>query len=260
MPGNPGTVQTSHQPAQLQTPARSQVRYGRRTSPPENGIPYAKRAAETWNDVVVKRVRKGVQTMPLSAAFPVSLDRSEMFARDVQATRPELGRFAYLLVGNSAAADDLLAEAYARAWPHYRRGEIDNLGGYLRRSIANLANGRLRRVRLERREMATRRIDWRAPRTEAPEGGFEQRVDSQDQLWRAIWSLPPNQRVVVVLRHAEDRSEEETADLLGISLGTVKSRLARGLATLREKLEHQEHRAAQQAGHRTDQDEGRRGR
>ena len=47
----------------------------------------------------------------------------------------------------------------------------------------------------------------------------------------------PNQRVVVVLRHAEDRSEEETAALLGISLGTVKSRLARGLAALRSKLE-----------------------
>jgi RNA polymerase sigma-70 factor (sigma-E family) len=192
----------------------------------------------------MKRVKKGVHTMPVSVAFPVTLDRSETFARDVQATKADLGRFAYLLVGSSAGADDLLAEAYARAWPHYKRGEIDNLGAYLRRSIANLSNGRLRRIRLERRETETRRVDWRAPRMASPESGFEQQVDTQDLLWRAIWSLPPNQRAVVVLRHAEDRSEEETAEILGISLGTVKSRLARGLVTLREKLEYQERREA----------------
>jgi len=188
----------------------------------------------------MKRVRKDMQTMRVSVAVPLTQDRSEAFAREVQATKADLGRFAYLVVGSSTGADDLLAEAYARAWPHYKRGEIENLPAYLRRSIANLANGRLRRIRLERREVATRRIDWRAPRLASPEGGFEQRVESHDQLWHAIWKLPAQQRVVVVLRHAEDRSEEETAALLGISVGTVKSRLARGLATLRDKLERQE--------------------
>ncbi len=68
----------------------------------------------------------------------------------------------------------------------------------------------------------------------------------RDLLWRAIWSLPPKQRAVVVLRHAEDRSEEETAAILGISLGTVKSRLARGLGALRERLERQEQRGPHQ--------------
>lgn len=194
------------------------------------------------NAIVIRRVRKGVHTVRVDRALPMTLDRAESFAREVEATKAELGRFAYLLVGSSSGADDLLAEAYARAWPHFRRGEIDNLPGYLRRSIANLANGRLRRIRLERREVASRRIDWRSPRLQSPEGGYEERIDAQDQLWDAIWSLPPHQRVVVVLRHAEDRSEEETAELLGISLGTVKSRLARGLATLREKLEAQQRR------------------
>jgi len=193
-----------------------------------------------WNAFVMKRVRKDMQTMRVAPAFSLTQDRLETFAHKVQATKADLGRFAYLVVGSSTGADDLLAEAYARAWPHYRRGEIDNLPAYLRRSIANLANGRLRRIRLERREVATRRIDWRTPRMESPDGGFENRGDTQDQLWQAIWSLPAKQRAVVVLRHAEDRSEEETADLLGISVGTVKSRLARGLAALREKLEHQE--------------------
>jgi RNA polymerase sigma-70 factor (sigma-E family) len=199
----------------------------------------------------MKRVRKDMQTMRVSAAFSLTQDRSETFARDVQATKAELGRFAYLMVGSSTGADDLLAEAYARAWPHYKRGEIDNFPAYLRRSIANLSNGRLRRIRLERREVATRRIDWRAPRIESPDGGYEERIDTQDQLWRAIWSLPTRQRVVVVLRHAEDRSEEETAEMLGLSLGTVKSRLARGLATLREKLEHEQTINTRQKGSRS---------
>lgn len=187
----------------------------------------------------MKRVRKDVTaTLGLTAAAPfAAVDRSEAFAREVAATRVELGRFAYLLVGSAAGADDLLAEAFARAWPHYKRGEIDNLPAYLRRSMANLANGRLRRLRLERRQLETRRIDWRAPRHESPESGFERHVDTQDELWRAIWKLPTDQRVVIILRHAEDRSEEETAALLGISTGTVKSRLSRGLATLRAQLE-----------------------
>lgn len=120
----------------------------------------------------MKRVRQDMQTVRVPAALPLTRDRTETFAREVQATKVDLGRFAYLLVGNSTGADDLLSEAYARAWPHFQRGEIDNLPAYLRRSIANLANGRLRRIRLERRELATRRIDWRAPRTESPESAM----------------------------------------------------------------------------------------
>jgi RNA polymerase sigma factor (sigma-70 family) len=162
-------------------------------------------------------------------------DRAAAFGREVELVRLELGRFAYLLVGSSAGADDLVAEACARAWPHYRRGRIDNLPAYLRRSIVNLANGRLRRLRLERRETATRRLDWRSPHAALAEPGFEQ-VEAHDELWRAIWRLPHDQRAVIVLRHAEDRSEEETAELLCISVGTVKSRLSRGLATLRRDL------------------------
>jgi RNA polymerase sigma factor (sigma-70 family) len=198
-----------------------------------------------WNAIRVNRVRRGVtSTLRLVSAAPFTADRGEAFAREVTATRRELGRFAYLLVGSSAAADDLLAEAYARAWPHYRRGNIENLPAYVRSCMTNLAKGRFRRVRLERREVETRRIDWRAPRLQAPESGFEHHVDAQDELWRAIWQLPVDQRAVIILRHAEDRSEEETAALLGVSLGTVKSRLSRGLATLRSKLERAQTKGA----------------
>ncbi len=58
-------------------------------------------------------------------------------------------------------------------------------------------------------------------------------VDDADVLRRALLALPPRQRAAVVLRHYEDRSEAETAQVLGCSVGTVKSLSSRGLAALR---------------------------
>jgi RNA polymerase sigma factor (sigma-70 family) len=65
-----------------------------------------------------------------------------------------------------------------------------------------------------------------------PSGGS----DSRDQLRRALASLGPSQRAVVVLRYWDDLSVEETASILGTSAGNVKSQAARGLARLREVL------------------------
>lgn len=135
-----------------------------------------------------------------------------------------LARFAFRLCGDRTQAEDLVAEAFARVWPHWLRGRVDDLAPYLTRTVANLAYARHRRRTVERTIVLPS-----AP----PPAGFEDRVDERDELWAALDRLPARQRVVVVLRVVEDLSEDDTAAMLGIPRGTVKSRLARGLDALR---------------------------
>jgi RNA polymerase sigma factor (sigma-70 family) len=75
---------------------------------------------------------------------------------------------------------------------------------------------------------------------------FEARVDARDSLHAALLKLPVEQRAVIVLRHLEDLSEQETARLLGIRPGTVKSRLARGLEAMRVQLADTDHNGPQE--------------
>jgi DNA-directed RNA polymerase specialized sigma24 family protein len=62
-------------------------------------------------------------------------------------------------------------------------------------------------------------------------------VADRDYLLRALAGLPPRQRAVLVLRYFDDLSEAETAQMLGCSLGTVKSQAAQAMAKLREAAE-----------------------
>ena len=94
---------------------------------------------------------------------------------------------------------------------------------------ASLA-ARRRRRRLERREAARR--NKQEPSTNKGESA----VDDRDVLWSALRLLPPKQRSAVVLLHYLDLSELETARVLQVSVGTVKSQTARGLVELRREL------------------------
>ena len=139
-------------------------------------------------------------------------------------------RLAYLLTGDHHQAEDVVAEAMTKVYVQWRKGRVDDVGPYLRRAVANQANSGLRRRYLERREASRRTGDDRGGR----------RVDDdaadRDAVWQAIQQLPDRQRQVVVLRYYEDLSEADTAEALGISTGTVKSSLSRGLAKLEELL------------------------
>lgn len=153
----------------------------------------------------------------------------DAFSAAVAEHHRALAKFAFRLCGDRTQAEDLVAEAYARVWPHWRRGRVDALAPYLMRTIANLAYARHRRRKLERTIVL--------PAVPPVAGSFEDRIDERNELWAALDRLPPRQRVVVVLRVVEDLSEDEVAAMLGIPRGTVKSRLSRGLGSLRAIVE-----------------------
>ena len=149
----------------------------------------------------------------------------------IEAHHRRLTGLAFVMCGDRELAEDLVAEAYARVWPKVRDRQVDTLLPYLRRAVVNQVQGSRRRRVLEHRETEHRR------RESTPPTRFEAGVDDQLSLLAALQQLPLDQRTVVVLRHVEDLSEHETAAVLRIPEGTVKSRLARGLAALRDLLE-----------------------
>jgi RNA polymerase sigma-70 factor (sigma-E family) len=154
----------------------------------------------------------------------------QVFAQAVADHHRHLARFAYRLCGDSAQAEDAVAEAYARVWPRWSRGRVDDLLPYLRRAVLNEVYGRGRRRQVERRHAGRATERQRS-------GQFEAYVGERDALAVALDRLPRQQRVVVVLRIVEDLSEEDTAAMLGVPAGTVKSRLHRALGALRTMLE-----------------------
>ncbi len=140
-----------------------------------------------------------------------------------------LVRLAYVLCGDLSQAEDAVADAYARVWPRWAAGRVDDLGAYLRRAVVNGIRNRHRHFLVRRRYEES----WSpgpGPR-ELDEG-----VAERELLWAAVRRLPLPQQQVVVLRYLEDLSEAETARVLGVPPGTVKSRLARALSSLRDAI------------------------
>ena len=151
----------------------------------------------------------------------------EAFAALVREHHDRLARLAHLLCSNREQAEDAVAEAYAKVWPRFRRGQVEHPRIYLRAVVINQVRGDLRRRVVEQREERRQRVDWRFG--VSPERNVEERA----LLEPALWQLPEGQRAVIVLRFYEDMSEDDIAALLGVPVGTVKSRCARGLHQLR---------------------------
>ena len=147
------------------------------------------------------------------------------FEEFVAARRPALLRVAYLLTGSHADADDLVQSALVKCVPHWKR-IADRPEPYVRQVLARESVSRWRRRRW--RELTSDVL----PDRPAPEADLEQR----ELLRQALGSLAPRQRAVVVLRYYEDLTEKETASVLGIAVGTVKSQARDALARLRELL------------------------
>jgi|SRR5215472_5238664 len=146
----------------------------------------------------------------------------------VRARSGSLLRTALLLAGqNRAEAEDLLQIALERAYRHWPRVvRTDEPERYVRRILANASADRWRRIRS--------RAEHAVPAHQ--EAGIPDRtaeLAERDYLLRVLATLPPGQRAVLVLRYFDDLSEGQTAQMLGCSVGTVKSQAARALDRLR---------------------------
>jgi RNA polymerase sigma-70 factor (sigma-E family) len=155
----------------------------------------------------------------------VSADLEE-FSEFAAARGTQLFRMAYLLAGDRHAAEDLtqttLGKLYA-AWSKVSRA--DNPVAYSRTVMVRTYVDAQRRTRLER------------PTSEVPDNGrYGEDTALRLTLFDALAELSGRDRAIVVLRYWEDHSVEDTAAILGVSSGTVRTRSQRALLKLRARL------------------------
>ena len=167
--------------------------------------------------------------------------RDAEFEQYMTARQPSLLRTAYLLTGDRHSAEDLVQSSLAKlylSWDKVQRREL--LDGYVRRIMVNENNSLWRRA-WKRREVTTDEVPDRTgplAHLDSAESSVQRSAQSS-ALWEFVQTLPRKQRAVVVLRYYEDLSEAEVAEILGISVGTVKSQSSRALAALRERVHTQ---------------------
>ena len=159
-----------------------------------------------------------------------NIDREADFSAYVRARQKTFARFAYLLTGDPYSAEDLvqsaLAKVYAK-WDHI--SGLESPDAYVRKIMVNEHTTWWRRTWRHRE-----RTDSELIRVMDPAGADAPAHDSE--LWAHVRSLAPQQRAAVVLRYYEDLTEAQTAEILGVSVGTVKSHTSRALSSLRRSM------------------------
>jgi RNA polymerase sigma-70 factor (ECF subfamily) len=159
-------------------------------------------------------------------------------------------RLAYRLTGNSHDAEDLTQEVFVRVFRSLSSYTPGTFEGWLHRITTNLffdITRRKQRIRFEGLgEETAAKLCGAEP---TPSQAFDDRHLDSD-VAAALADLPPEYRAAVVLCDIEGLTYEEIADVLGVKLGTVRSRIHRGRAQLRAALEHRRprHSGAREAG------------
>ena len=153
-------------------------------------------------------------------------------------------RLAYRLTGNVHDAEDLTHDVFIRVFRSLHSYQPGTFEGWLHRITTNVFLDKMRRKQRIRFDALT---DESAARLATREAGPEQTYDAthfDDDVQHALDALSPEFRAAVVLCDIEGLSYEEIAATLGVKLGTVRSRIHRGRAQLREALAHRDPAAA----------------
>ena len=141
---------------------------------------------------------------------------------------PAAFRLAYLLTGDPDLAEDLVQDAFVRIIGRLAQVRSpEAFDAYLRRTVVNLSYGVFRRRAVERAYLAREAGLAATPAAELPD------VAEAGVLWSQLQRLAPRQRAALVLRFYDDLSEQQTAEVFGCSVRTVKSLVSRGLVAMR---------------------------
>ncbi|KQU70818.1 SigE family RNA polymerase sigma factor [Phycicoccus sp. Root101] len=153
----------------------------------------------------------------------------EEFVDFVRGASPRLLKTVWFICGDPVQAEELVQAALERVYVRWARISEGDPLAYTRRILLNLHIDDRRR---SKRETVVEAMPESSTRDSGPEDA--------DHVVRLLGRLPLRERQVVVMRHYAGLPEVEVAELLGISLGSVKSSASRGLAKLRESLEREE--------------------
>lgn len=165
----------------------------------------------------------------------------EAFNALVMAYQGQVYNLCLRMLGSPQAAEDATQEAFISAYRAITRFRRGNFRAWLLRIAANACYDELRRRRSRPQVPLETSADDERPTAElhASDEPLDQRAERLElarRLRDGLASLPPDQRLVVILRDVQGLAYEEVAVATGASLGTVKSRISRGRAALREFL------------------------
>lgn len=152
-----------------------------------------------------------------------------------QAHFRQVARLAYLLCGDTQQADDLAHDAFVRLYEHWDR--VDDSAkrlAYLRSIVVNLAHSAHRRSVTARRHAAAPMLAEGGATTSAEDVALSR--SARPDVIAALGTLPDRQRTAVVLRHWLHMTEGEIAQVMGCSVGSVRTHVTRGHQTLAVRL------------------------
>lgn len=144
---------------------------------------------------------------------------------------PAVAKLAYLVTGDQQLAEDLTQDAFLRVWD--KLDDIDDpaaVGAYIKKTVVNLARNQFRHNAVARKHAEKLKPELKQSITDTA------KIQMRDAVFNAMQQLPERQREILVCKYYLQLSEAETAELLDIPAGTVKSNTSRAMESLRELL------------------------